>query len=203
MNSRRNGGIGEDPNLTTKHFVLVDSIDLSGATWSSAVIPCFSGGFDGNGFAIRGLNARGLDFLGLFGRIEAAGRIANVHMEGVEVIGTNAKGTVDDCRSTALVLGYSYVGGLVGVNLGSMTDCDGDAVATPSGVIVGGLAHACYAIAEVQGDGIVGGLVGFSAGGIRFSFAAGAPYGSGWVGGLAGRSDNRSVGEGDVIGRLL
>ncbi len=37
------------------------------------------------------------------------------------------------------------------------------------------------------------------AGDIRFSFAAEAPYGSGWVGGLASRITNRSVGEGDVI----
>ncbi len=28
---------------------------------------------------------------------------------------------------------------------------------------------------------------------VRFSFAAGAPYGSGWVGGLAGRNDAGTV----------
>lgn len=48
-----------------------------------------------------------------------------------------------------------------------------------------------------QAVGFAGGFVGSNDGGIRLGVAAGAPYGSGWVGGLAGRSgDGTSLDDG-------
>jgi len=41
--------------------------------------------------------------------------------------------------------------------------------------------------------GIIGGLVGLNTGAIRFRLAAGVPYGSGWVGDLAGRNPSGTI----------
>lgn len=141
--------IRSDQSLASKHFVLVDPIDLSGTTWSSAVIPSFSGGFDGNGFAIQGFTARGVDSLGLFGQI------ANLPLEGVDLtvagyvggLAAYNAGIVSDCRVAGSVVGMAQnTGGLVGHN---------------SGVITGS-----FIAADVTGSGLVGGLVGTNAGGI-------------------------------------
>lgn len=185
--------IGSDPNLAKSHFVLTASIDLSGTTWWSAVIPSFSGSFDGNGFAIRGYTARGIDSLGLFERIDSAGRVTNLRMEDVDLTGVgyvgalaayNA-GAVYDCGSTGTVISTGHLaGGLVGYN---------------AGIVAGS-----FSAVQVTGNSSVGGLVGSNARGILADcHSAGAVLGYSYVGGLAGSSDGSISGcyaDGEVIG---
>jgi hypothetical protein len=176
--------IGSDPNLAKSQFVLTASIDLSGTTWWSAVIPSFSGSLDGNGFAIRGFTARGIDSLGLFERIDSAGRVANLRMEDVDLTGVgyvgalaaHNAGAVYDCVSTGVVISTgSTIGGLIGYNAG----------------IVAGSSSAV----QVTGNGPVGGLVGSNARGILADcHSAGAVLGYSYVGGLAGSSDGSITG---------
>ncbi len=185
--------IGSDPNLAKSHFVLTASIDLSGTTWWSAVIPSFSGSFDGNGFAIRGFTARGIDSLGLFERIDSAGRVTNLRMEDVDLTGVgyvgalaayNA-GAVYDCGSTGTVISTGHLaGGLVGYN---------------AGIVAGS-----FSAVQVTGNSSVGGLVGSNARGIlAYCHSAGAVLGYSYVGGLAGSNDGSITGcyaDGEVIG---
>lgn len=185
--------IGSDPNLAKSHFVLTASIDLSGTTWWSPVIPSFSGSLDGNGLAIQGLTARGVDAVGLFRRIEATGRVANLRMVDVELIGGN------------------YVGALAGYNLGAVRDCSSTGRVTGLGQDVGGLvgynagtAAGSFSAAEVTGNNLVGGLVGTNAGGILTDcHSAGVVVGYSYTGGLVGGNSGQVSGcyaDGEVIG---
>lgn len=194
--------IGLDPNLAKSHFVLTASIDLSGTTWSSAVIPSFYGSLDGNGFAVKGLKARGMNSVGLFGRIEATGRVTNLHLADVDLIGAGYAGglaaynvgAVYDCGSDGSVIGVGGdVGGLIGYNGGFVAGSSiGGEVAGSSrvGGLVGanarGIIEECHGGAVVLGDSEVGGLVGSNGGVVLACCADGDVTGTNDLGGLAG-----------------
>ncbi|MGE5295940.1 MAG: hypothetical protein ACM3VT_14035 [Solirubrobacterales bacterium] len=199
-------GIGDDEELLSKHYVLINDIDLDPnlpgeRVFSESLIApeiqnlhgmilgYFQGSFNGGGHVIRNLtiHSETRAAAGLFGYMDASAQIENLGLADVEIRRSGA-GTQD-----------FTVGGLVAVNDGGailgcyVTGHVGDIGAYCAGGLVGenhGLVHACYTIAQVQGNGIVGGLVGLNDGDVRFCFAAGAPYGSGRVGGLAGRNDD-------------
>jgi len=185
--------IGSDPNLAKSHFVLTASIDLSGTTWWSAVIPSFSGSLNGNGFAIRGFTARGIDSLGLFERIDSTGRVTNLRMEDVDLTGVG------------------YVGALAAYNAGAVHDCAGTGVVISIGQLAGGLVGynagivaGSFSAVQVMGNSFVGGLVGSNARGVLVDcHSAGAVLGYSYVGGLAGSNDGSVTGcyaDGEVIG---
>jgi hypothetical protein len=212
-------GIGSDPDLLAKCYVLVDDIDLDpnlpgGKVFSEGLVApnsqnthgmiggYFRGIFDGGGHVVRNLTIRSekAAALGLFGYVDSPAQIRDLGVADVDIR-----------RSNAGTRSFSG-GGLVAVNGGgAILNCyatgsvveatqstppSGDVGSDLIGGLVGqnnGLVHDCYAIADVQGDGTIGGLVGVNTGAVRFCFAAGAPYGSGWVGGLAGRNDAGAV----------
>ncbi len=213
-------GIGENRELLTQHYVLINDIDLDpnlpgGKVFSQSLIApeirnthglisgYFKGSFDGGGHVVHNLTIHSDKALaaGLFGYIDSPSQIKNLGLRGVDIRRSGA--------GRQAIVG----GGLVAFNAGgAILGCyaTGSVVETyqftpypwdagDSDIIGGligqnnGLVHDCYAIVDVEGDGIVGGLVGLNTGAIRFSFAAGAPYGSGWVGGLAGRNDAGTV----------
>ncbi len=111
----------------------------------------FSGVFNGNGHTISNLfiNRETTDFIGLFARLEPGGIIR--------------VGVVD-----ADVTGGSFVGSLVGRNIGTITGS--------------------YATGAVNGFNAVGGLVGRNVGTTAGSYATGAVSGIEGVGGLAGQN---------------
>lgn len=92
----------------------------------------FLGEYDGGGFMVRGLEIqRDTDCLGLFGHLGVGGKISNLQVitarEGAvkgadggqfvgALLGYNAGGTVEACRSSGAVSGGDAVGGLVGAN---------------------------------------------------------------------------------------
>ena len=92
----------------------------------------FPGEYDGGGFMVRGLEIqRDTDCLGLFGHLGVGGKISNLQVitarEGAvkgadggqfvgALLGYNAGGTVEACRSSGAVSGGDAVGGLVGAN---------------------------------------------------------------------------------------
>jgi len=138
----------------TAHYRLEASIDLSGITWSTGVIPLFGGSFDGNGHTISHLNIQGRDYLGLFGQLSTRAIVSNLGLEEVDVNGTS-----------------DYVGGLVGDNVGSITNS--------------------YSIGKVSGVDKVGGLVGFNYGSIINSYSTSSVSGNDYVGGLVGSNYGR------------
>ncbi|HET7560709.1 MAG TPA: GLUG motif-containing protein, partial [Limnochordia bacterium] len=111
----------------------------------------FGGSFDGSGHVIEHLRIdRPRDELGLFGQTGGGATIRRVGLQDVAVSGED------------------LVGGLVGVNLGTITDA--------------------YVDGDVRGDEVVGGLVGRDeVGTIRTSYSAGQVSGASVVGGLVGQ----------------
>ena len=184
-----NGG-KTDINIT-----LTADIDLTGKGWTPIGTDydnSYKGTFDGGGHTITGLTFTTNDeHAGLFGRLNRAGTVKNVVMEGVQITSNQIEGgsiggvvgsswgTIENCSVSGSVSGTVYVGGVVGVQIGgSITGCSSSA--TVKGTVdVGGVAGqtnssatltACYATGNVTieinpAKNIAGGsLVGMNAG---------------------------------------
>ena len=184
-----NGG-KTDINIT-----LDKNIDLTGKDWTPIGTDydnSYKGTFDGGGHTITGLTFTTNDkYAGLFGRLNRAGTVKNVVMEGVQItsnqiyggsiggVAGDGWGTIENCSVSGSVSGTVYVGGVVGVQIGgSITGCSSSA--TVKGMVdVGGVAGqtnssatltACYATGNViiemdPKKNIAGGsLVGMNAG---------------------------------------
>ena len=165
-----NGGKGWVP-IGSNGFV-------SAGTWFS-----FNGIFDGNNKIITGLyiNNTTLNNAGLFGRIIDGGTIKNLGIVGVAisvgnvvggVVGSN-NGSVTNCYSMGTVNGGNWVGGVVGSNYGSVTNC--------------------YSTGTVSGGNQIGGVVGWSTGIVNNCYSTNTMNGGDYVGGVVGVSSNSSV----------
>ncbi|MCZ0734494.1 MBG domain-containing protein [Phreatobacter sp. AB_2022a] len=139
----------------------------------------FTGQFDGGGHTIANLviSRPSLGNTGLFGLV--AGTIGNVGLVNAAVTGAADVGalagtalvgsSIINAYSSGTVSGASSVGGLVGVNRGTISRT--------------------YSSAAVTGIGAdIGGLVGDNSGAISQSYATGAVGGASAAGGLAGRN---------------
>ena len=161
----------------TSYYKLSNDIDLAGIEWSTAVVPVLSGALDGNGFCIENLSIiSGASNLGLFGWISSGGEVKNLGLENCAVSGDSDigglvgynEGTISNCSSMGSVSGDYEVGGLVGENYG-------------------GSISNCYSTGAVSGGNVVGGLVGWNYdGSISNCYSTGAVSGSSGVGGLVG-----------------
>jgi hypothetical protein len=200
--------LAADTGNYDKCFILTEYIDLTGETFTTAVIAPdtdtademeefqgipFTGIFDGNGCILFNLtiNDSTLDFIGLFGAVGAGGQVKNLVLENVNITGR------------------SYVGGLVGDNDGSLTNC----YVTGGWVIGGGGAHSrhigglvgwnrsgaltdCYAASWIFGFSSVGGLVGENdSGTLTGCYATGSVTGTSAVGGLVGWNESGTLTE--------
>jgi len=131
----------------------------------------FTGSFDGRGHTITGLyiDRTATDYVGLFGYTAFGSSVRNVGLTDV------------------LINGSSFVGGLVGQNIGTIANS--------------------YVTGNVSGNTDVGGLVGSNNGSITNSYATGAVSGTTYVGGLVGENgsggsitDSYATDTGDVSG---
>ncbi|MEH2607817.1 beta strand repeat-containing protein [Bradyrhizobium sp. AZCC 1693] len=144
----------------------------------------FTGGFDGQGHAIRNLaiNLPSTAYVGLFGAIGVGGSASNLSLQN------------------ATVTGLGYVGGLTGFNNGSISNVSISGAIAGS-LRIGGLVGqnnsgksinnaSASGTVTVSGVGYAGGLVGVNLGSISGSFATVAVSGSGSAtapfGGLVG-----------------
>jgi hypothetical protein len=166
--------LGETPDDYDKHFILTADIDLDPnlpgrKVFDKAVIAPdtdktkdwfqgtrFAGVFDGAGHVISHLTIQGKEYLGLFGWLSRAD-VKNLGVVEVNVTGSDGP-----------------VGGLVGLNEGSVTDS--------------------YSTGAVSGPSWdVGGLVGLNDGPVTRCYSTGAVRGKVWVGGLVGRGWEKNV----------
>jgi hypothetical protein len=193
---------GQDDSLK---FRLKNDLDL--AADPNFHIPYLAGEFDGNSHEISNLSFSFafVSNVGLFGYLAPGGRVTDLAVQNVNIIGTsfvgglvgaNWEGTVSNCHSTGTVTGtatrlsYAYeesVGGLVGANWG-------------------GTVSDSYSIGSVSGKESVGGLVGFNyEGDVSNSHFTGNVVGIERVGGLVGGnilgSVSNSCAAGSLIGR--
>ena len=147
----------------------------------------YTGTFDGNGHTISGLYInRSADYQGLFGYVSSGGIVQNLSVTGNVsggwyvggVVGLNL-GSVENCYNTGSVSGDYYVGGVVGENRGS-----------------GGSVINCYNTGAVNSSGnYVGGVVGqnSSSGTVKNCYNTGSVSGSYFVGGVVGCNISASV----------
>ncbi|MFO8050482.1 MAG: PKD domain-containing protein [Thermoplasmatota archaeon] len=195
--------MGNTSNLD-KHFILVNDINASATkTWNSGAgfvpigtgtsLNTFTGSLDGNGYNITGLfiNRSGTDYQGLFGYIDTGGVVKNVILIDSEITGN------------------SYVGGMVGSNKGTVSNCcnvgnvSADGTSHLSGFYVGGIVgeneggtiFTCHARGNVSGGIGVGGLIGFNSGGgtLTNCSATVSVNGDNSVGGLVGGYDESEI----------
>jgi hypothetical protein len=163
-------------------YRLAGDLDLSGISWSTAVIPSFSGSFDGGDHAIKNImiNRPWQWFVGLFGHVYIG---AQIHDLGIEDVNIN---------------GDDGVGGLIGDNNGSITNCYSTGTITGSedvGGLIGwsgpyGAVNSCYTTGRITGDSAIGGLVGSNANtAITSCYSTGKVTGGDEVGGLVGLND--------------
>ena len=182
------GNYEEDWN---KHFILVNDVNLAqytgtqfnriGKAWNNA----FTGVFDGNDHKIWNFtwDSNGIAGVGLFGYVGNGGLVKNLGIENVDVNAINGGfvgglvgenwGTITNCYSTGSVSGSSLVGGLVGYS-------------EENGTITN-----CYSTGSVSGTGdAVGGLVGENcwSGTITNCYSTGSVTGDNYVGGLVGEN---------------
>ncbi len=185
--------LGETPGDYDKHFILTADIDLDPnlpgrKVFDRAVIAPdtnevtlwfngnpFTGVFDGNGHTISHLVITGGGYLGLFGATGAETMISSLSLEAVDVSGTG-----------------DFVGGLVGLNSGSIITCSSSGSVSGSGYVGGlvgyggGNIDSSHSDTSVSGTNHVGGLVGSNAGSISTSYSNGLVSGANDIGGLAG-----------------
>jgi len=188
-------------NNLVARYVLMNDLDSTTAGYEELANPTASGGegwqpigteddlftgtFDGQAYEIRDLCINRTDTyedpVGLFGIldeggcIENIGLVVNANFDGFwpvgGLVGEN-RGTMSNCYATGDIGGRVSVGGLVGLNTGTVVDC--------------------YSSSSVVGRGYVGGLIGgisISYGTVIDSYATGSVTGLSVVGGLVGRND--------------
>ena len=149
----------------------------------TSFVDAFYGVFDGQDHVISNLYIRrnGYDNIGLFGFIAIGSSISNLGIENGSVKGYNYVGglvginygTITSCYASASIVAKSSAGGLVGSNSGSITSSH----ATNWVYVWGNLSYA-------------GGLLGVSTGDVTIEtcYATGSVTGQGsYVGGLIGR----------------
>ncbi len=159
-----------DITLTANDYGI--SIDSTGETVYGALrdgykpIKNFAGVFDGQNHVIKGLYINSdSDFVGLFGKVTAAGLVKNLHIELLEA---------SDGFGYSGIKGKSYVGGIAGYCDSSkgIRNCSviGSTIVGENAVggIAGGVASSkivsSFAKSEITAQNRAGGLVGITAG---------------------------------------
>ncbi|MFI4911163.1 MAG: GLUG motif-containing protein [Sedimentisphaeraceae bacterium JB056] len=183
-------------------YILINDIDLTGITYTAAVISAhdgsdwqftgskFMGLFDGNSFAVRNLTvvedtSVSWDFYkGLFGCLGSESEISDLGIENCSVNGNedsyyigglcgyNDFGKISYCYTSGSITGSEMIGGLAGCNDGSL--------------------EKCYSSCDIAGVGSLGGLVGYNLQGSLIECnASGQVNGTAYnVGGLVGVNEN-------------
>jgi hypothetical protein len=181
-------------NNLSGHHVLMNDLDSStagytelasptangGQGWQPIIgsggSPSFSGTFDGQGYEIRDMYIKlpGKGYVGLFSKLGEGGTIENVgvvdaNVTSVAYIGALvglSDGTVSNCYSTGTFTGQDRVGGLVGLSAGIVSNC--------------------YSTGTVTSQNRVGGLIGQNDGTVSDSYSTGTVTSDAYAGGLVG-----------------
>jgi hypothetical protein len=207
-------GLGGVWYRLTSHWLLTNDVDLTGIRWSSAIVPFFTGVFDGNGHSVcnADVNTPGGNSVALFGCLAMGGQIKDLAVENVSIrgrdfvggiVGYNYEGIISGSYSTGSVNGVDFVGGLVGNNRdgGSLSNCHSNSSSSGASYVGGlvgqnydGTISNCKSTGTVSGDeNYVGGLVGGNLGTIMDSCSTVLVSGAYRVGGLVGDNDLGSV----------
>ena len=148
----------------------------------------YTGTFDGGNHTITGLkiDQSGTDNVGLIGRLGSGGKVQDVTLTEVNVIGGTyvggiagqTDGTVENCSVNGTVTGQNQTGGIVGRNFSTISGCSAEGTVTGNtnvggisglcvpnydtgtGSLIGSTIEGCHSTAAVSGISSVGGVVG-------------------------------------------
>lgn len=225
--------VKEGNNYAGKHFKLMADINLNGREWTpigtSDAFDAFDadnvnnddhslrfcGSFHGDGHKIEKMAiTKGGDYSGLFGACGTGSHIEKLHIVDCYVrgrmivggmVGELVNGSVSDCSVSGNVIASNEcVGGIVGINNGTIVNSQTSVTVFGNSSDTGGLAGAsgdrmpgvvdhCKATGTVSGYWNVGGLIGRNNGVVSNSQASGDVIGEEWVGGLIGWTDKGMV----------
>lgn len=142
-----------------KVVVLKNDITLNGVAFSP--IPTFGGTFLGQGYTISGLRLTGeVTAMGFFRYLQKTAVVEDLHLKGIVqpsngenldiggLVGVNS-GTIRNCSVIATVSGTERIGGIAGRNK------------------VSGIIEGCKASGVIYGDYYIGGIVGENLGVVR------------------------------------
>jgi hypothetical protein len=173
-----------------KNIKLMTDVNLTGKfIYPIGNIEPFTGVFDGNNHTISNadINQPYVYLIGLFGSIGTGGKILNLHVEDVNIIGGiysgglagYSSGEITSCSITGQIESRSYSGGLVGCNT------NGRILDSSANVVYRGYSWLSY----------TGGLVGYNKYGAieRCCSSSELPYTSSYNGGLIGSNYYGSV----------
>ena len=205
--------ISNEPNDWDRHFKIMAHIDLLVYSYDRALMApdtndlepdhqgvSFTGLFDGNYRTISGLTINGVNYLGLFGKLETGAEVKNLGLTDVGIAGSDYvgglvgfnRGDIASSYITGIVVGDIRIGGITGRNWGNVT-ASYSAVTASGNSDVGGIAAgnygsitACYNTGTVTANGDVGGIVGENYGSIDSSYSTGEVSGESRAGGLVG-----------------
>jgi uncharacterized repeat protein (TIGR02543 family) len=185
----RRVGTGTAGWTLSAHYKLMEDIDLTGKpSWSPIGNNStgnnstrFTGNFDGNNKSIAGLNISATtgSCYGMFGYI-SGGVVNNLAL------------------SICAISGFDYVGGVAGVNRGTVENCyvTGNVSGNEAvGGVAGsnsGIVKSCFVTANVSGngnDGNVGGVAGYNDMTVENCYVTGNVSGKTSVGGVVGYND--------------
>jgi uncharacterized membrane protein len=171
-------------SILDKHIILLSDLDLSGIDiYPIGDLGRFKGTFNGDGYVIRNavINEPNSKSIGIFSYLGAGGELKNLAIEDANIIGKIYVGgliganfgTVSNCCLTGRISGTDYIGGLVGFNY--------------SGVV-----RTSSSTSMVSGTNYVGGLIGCNSdlGIVTNSYSAGTASGTSRVGGVAGSNED-------------
>ena len=166
---------------------------------------CYSTGKVSGNDAVGGLVGQNYFIRGTINDCYSAGNVSGNYNVG-GLVGENYGGTVSSSYSSASVSGATsetYVGGLVGINTGTINDCYATESVT-GGLAVGGLvgfnsegtvsnSYSTASVTDTTSESYVGGLVGVNTGTINDCYATGNVNGEWLVGGLVGFNSEGTV----------
>lgn len=130
---------------------LTCDIDFNGTKFSP--IPTFGGSFNGNGYAISGINlSDNGSYLGVFRYVQQSGKVSNLNVSGTftpngsksyigGIVGENS-GIIENCTFNGNIKGENVIGGIVGNN-------------TSTGQII-----SCISDGNITGENFTGGIAG-------------------------------------------
>jgi uncharacterized repeat protein (TIGR02543 family) len=221
---------------TDKHFILTANIDLSsylapggagydkwGANgwqpigeWGNF----FTGNFDGDGYAIIGLMINiTTNNAGFFGNTGETSIIKNIYLIEVDIAGGNStgmiaaynQGTIENVHVSGTLGGNQDVGGLTGVNTGTIINCSSEGSVTAtyqnSGGLIGNNVSATVSNSHsnviVEGQHSPGGLIGYNWNSdVENCYATGDVSGDGYMGGLVGIFNGGTITNSAAFGNL-
>lgn len=187
----------------------------TGTGWTP--INAFAGSLDGSGFSISNLFIdNNTDYNGLFGDVDGA-TIENLILSNINIISTGNKSgglggnirlgsVINNVVVSGSISGVSSMGGLVGENSGTISNCNSSVTVTGTGNYNGGLVgfnnfviENCYATGNVISALGAGGLAGVSDGSTYIGCSISNCYATGntesifYTGGLLGNCNSSII----------